>query len=576
MLCGNCFTEIENNKICSHCGFDKAVAAEGKKCLPLGVVLRNRFFIGRVLGIGGFSITYKAYDQLLEQIVAVKEYIPNEFSTRMPSQLEITVYTGYKEEQFRAGRKHFVEESRKLAKFQYNNEAVVKVYDCFDENGTSYIVMEYVEGKTIAQILREDGRIMVECAVGITVDILEALEKVHALGIIHRDISPDNMILQKDGRVKLIDFGAAKYASTIYSKSLSMIIKPGYAPMEQYLSNGGQGTWTDVYGVAATLYKMITGVTPPDALERAEKDELRRPSRMGIKIRRQTENALMNALNVPVDGRTQTADLFRRQLLADKVKRRKVKAKREDTGKLGIKAVITGGLLLTAVIGGFILIRSDILQYPVAALQSVVLTEGKTRVPNLINMDLESAQKLTKTQELLFVITDKEYSADIPKDKVLLQSLAAGSIVEKQTSFEVTVSGGKEEADIPAVGADEMLIPDVQYKTEEEAVASLEEAGAEVVLRYEVSDIVESGHVISQDVEAGSVVKKGETVTLTICRRQTATKEQQPETPVRTQEMQSLGNVQSQTMEAQPQPEQQTTDDTVQDGEWQTNYEIDW
>lgn len=580
MFCGNCFTEIEQNNICPYCGYEKNREAEGKKCLPLGVVLRERFVIGRVLGIGGFSITYKAYDRILQQVVAIKEYLPNEFSTRMPEQLGITVYTGYKEEQFHAGRQRFMDEAKKLAKFQYGNDTIVRVYDCFDENETSYIVMEFVEGKTVAQMLKESGPIPVGKAVQIATAILEALEQVHRTGILHRDIAPDNIIIREDGTVKLIDFGAARYATTKHSKSLSMILKLGYAPVEQYRSNGDQGPWTDVYGMAATLYKMITNVTPPDSMERSVRDTMKRPSKMGIAIRKQTENALMNALNIPIESRPQTAGEFRQQLMADKVKRKNVKVKTEDVGMLGPRAILIGCMLLAAVVGGLILIASGKLKFDVTALQSLVLEEGQTRVPNIVNTELTQAQEKTEKQMLTFVIADKAYSDTIPKDKVLNQSLVAGSVVAKNSAMEVTVSGGEETRDVPVIAEDEAVVPDVQYKTQEEAVAALEEAGITYEIRYEESAIVEIGHVIAQDIAADTVVKKGDRVVLTVSRKEER-EPVRPQTGQDTQTQQEQTQQQSemnqtQAPQAETQAQEQTPETNTGEGEWQTDYEVQW
>lgn len=144
----------------------------------------------------------------------------------------------------------------------------MRVFDSFEENGTAYLVMEYLEGETLTALLEREGKLEPERAITLLEPVIRSLETVHATGIIHRDIAPDNIFLTKDGRVKLIDFGAARYATTSHSRSLTVIIKPGYSPEEQYRSRGEQGPWTDVYALAAVLYRTITGETPPDALER--------------------------------------------------------------------------------------------------------------------------------------------------------------------------------------------------------------------------------------------------------------------------------------------------------------------
>ena len=232
-LCGNCFAQLDSECACQNCGYVNKKSDKEVNSLDIGTVLNERYFVGRVLGVGGFGITYKAFDSVLGHIVAIKEYLPNEFSTRVPTQAKVTIYTGDKREQFLAGQKRFIDEARKLAKFQHRDE-IVHIFDFFDENNTSYIVMEFLDGKTLQEVLKgkEKNRIDVSEAVEYTVSILDALNEVHGAGILHRDIAPDNVFLTKDGKVKLIDFGAARYATTTHSKSLSVIIKQGYAPIE--------------------------------------------------------------------------------------------------------------------------------------------------------------------------------------------------------------------------------------------------------------------------------------------------------------------------------------------------------
>ncbi len=301
-----CMEKLEDSEtICPHCGYEKGTPPLEAYHITPETVLKERYVIGRVIGFGGFGVTYLAYDTVLEKRIAIKEYLPGEFATRMPGQLKVTIYSGDKEEQFLTGREKFIDEAVRLAKFQHVPE-VVHVYDCFEDNQTAYIVMEYLEGETLKGRLEREGKMSVEQAMPIIFDVLHALEAVHEENILHRDIAPDNIFITKEGQVKLLDFGAARFATTTHSRSLTVLIKPGYAPEEQYRSRGDQGTWTDVYAVAATFYRMITGIVPEDALERSVKDTVREPSRLGVKIGPNTEAALMNALNVKIDGRTQT------------------------------------------------------------------------------------------------------------------------------------------------------------------------------------------------------------------------------------------------------------------------------
>jgi serine/threonine protein kinase len=187
---------------------------------------------------------------------------------------------------------------------------IVQIYDVFQENDTAYIVMEFLEGEDLGTRLKREKTISADEAVKIMVPVLEALSAVHQSKIIHRDIAPNNIFLCKDGRVKLLDFGAARSATGTYSKSLTVLYKEGYTAEEQYQSRGEQGPWTDVYAAAATMYKAITGVTPDGAMERRRKDRLKEPSKCGVKIEKNVERAIMNALIMDHKKRTQSAEIF--------------------------------------------------------------------------------------------------------------------------------------------------------------------------------------------------------------------------------------------------------------------------
>ena len=194
-----------------------------------GMVLNQKYLIGRVLGCGGFGVTYIGWDQVLQRKVAVKEYLPSDFATRSYGVRHLTVFSGEAEEQFRAGLDSFIYEARRLAKFNVVPE-IVDIYDCFEENGTGYIVMEYLKGVTVKEILQVKKRIPVARARLIVLSVLRGLSKVHKEGIIHRDIAPDNIFITENGGIRILDFGAARYAATVQSRSLSVILKRGYAP----------------------------------------------------------------------------------------------------------------------------------------------------------------------------------------------------------------------------------------------------------------------------------------------------------------------------------------------------------
>jgi serine/threonine protein kinase len=285
--------------------------------LKEGVLLHNRYEIQTVLGHGGFGITYAAHDAVLNVKVAIKEYLPRQLATRGEGWTKVSVFTGEARQHYDDGLRKFLEEAQSVARFSHHPN-IVSARDFFEANGTAYMVMEYVEGVTLKEYLeKKGGKISFEEAKGIMMPIMDALREVHQAGLLHRDISPDNIYLTSSAQVKLLDFGAARYFAGEQSKSLSVILKQGYAPEEQYRSSGKQGTWTDVYAVGATLYKVLTGKTPPDALDRLAEDTLVPPSRLGVAIPPAQEQGLLKGLAVQAGQRYQTMPEFQQALQPD-------------------------------------------------------------------------------------------------------------------------------------------------------------------------------------------------------------------------------------------------------------------
>ena len=382
--------------VCPHCGYVCGTPAEESIHMQPGTLLHDRYIVGRVLGYGGFGVTYIGWDGKLEQKVAIKEYLPGEFSTRMPGQSQVTVFNGDKSEQFRDGLKKFVEESKRLAKFQ-NEAGIVKIFDSFEENETAYIIMEYLDGITLKEYLGQVGTIPEDEAINMLMPVMESLQTVHAEGLLHRDIAPDNIFLTKDGSVKLIDFGASRYATTSHSRSLTVIIKPGYSPEEQYRSRGDQGPYTDVYAIAATLYRMITGKTPPDAMERRakyenqNKDILIEPHKLVKNISRNREVAILNAMNVRVEDRTPDIKTFIEELNADPpAKRRYGKIKKIDIYSWPLWLKILVPSLLTVAIAVGVLTLTGVINFK--SMFNAGNIEGFVRVPNIVGESEEKAK----------------------------------------------------------------------------------------------------------------------------------------------------------------------------------------
>ena len=278
---------------------------ENLHCLRKGTRLIGRYTIEGVLGQGGFGITYLGIDELHEKKVAIKEFFPQGIVTRnIEYEDTVTVTFVGEKENYEKGKERFLKEARTMAKFS-KDEGIVKALDFFEINNTAYIVMEYLEGVTLKQYLRENQRIAPEDLIELLVPLIESLDEIHSQGMIHRDISPDNIMVLPDGRIKLMDFGAARDYTEFGEKSLSIVLKPGYAPPEQYQTHGVQGPWTDIYALCATMYKCITGENPPDAIERVMDDHLKKISEFGIVIPPQEEAAIIKGMSVSAKDRYQ-------------------------------------------------------------------------------------------------------------------------------------------------------------------------------------------------------------------------------------------------------------------------------
>ena len=268
-----CMSDKGDNKICPICGWNEELVSENPVHLRAGTLLNDKYMVGKVLGNGGFGITYLGWDKVLSRKVAIKEYLPQQFSTRYAGEKNVTIFTSDNEQQYNSGLEKFLEEAKILAKFG-DHQNIVSVYDFFRLNNTAYLVMNYVDGITLKEYLNAMGEsIPYTKALGIIGPVMNALNSVHKVNILHRDISPDNIYMCKNGQIKLIDFGASRQVVGDL-KSLSVILKPGFAPEEQYRSRGVQGPWTDVYAVAATFYRMLAGEAPQEVLERLSEDTI--------------------------------------------------------------------------------------------------------------------------------------------------------------------------------------------------------------------------------------------------------------------------------------------------------------
>ena len=298
---------LGSSPVCRFCGHDNTAPVNSPVYhLPGGTQLHGRYVIGRALGEGGFGITYIGMDTTLSKRVAVKEFYPSGIAVRDSTVSAEVQVSDDKQASFDRGVERFLFEAKSVAAFT-DEDGIVDVQDYFQENRTAYIVMNFLDGKNLYQYVADHGRFSFDKLIALLTPVMRALRNMHSKGIIHRDISPDNIMFTTKGVLKLTDFGSAKYFSGEDSPK-TVILKQGYAPEEQYLRDGEQGPFTDVYALCATIYYCITGKVPVPALKRNVNDILAFPSQLGADIRPSQEKALMHGLAVHAADRTPDMD----------------------------------------------------------------------------------------------------------------------------------------------------------------------------------------------------------------------------------------------------------------------------
>ena len=302
--------KADEQEACPVCGFIERDFVPEKHHLPPRTILKGQYLVGCALGEGGFGITYIGWDLFLHMPVAIKEYFPSGVVIRDQGQHTVNVFAGKDEQSFLLGRDRFFREAQKVARFD-NNPGVVSVKNCFLENGTAYIIMEYISGINLGTYAAQrGGKLGFQETLQLLKTPIQTLEEMHRYSTYHRDISPENLMLSKTGTVKLIDFGSAMESDS-EKKTRVLMVRSGYSPVEMYSSTGKDGPYSDVYSMAATIYKLITGVTPPAATERLNADSLVRPTMLGVKeISQEQEAALMKGMAVQLNDRYQTMAEF--------------------------------------------------------------------------------------------------------------------------------------------------------------------------------------------------------------------------------------------------------------------------
>lgn len=312
--CFNCLDVTVKVVKCPKCGFDNTKIPKNPSALTPGTLLDDRYFIGRVLGQGGFGITYVSYDEILGQIVALKEHYPKAIVQRNQKTLDVIPQNL---NEFNDGLRKFTDEAKSLAKFQ-GHKNIVSVLSYMRTKKTAYMVMEYIEGRTVKEILQGAKQLPVKDSVEIILEVLEGLGACHAQKLIHRDLTPDNIYITTSGSVKILDFGSARVTQDDGDNEFTQILKKSYAPIEQFQQGSSQGPWTDIYSVGATLYRLVTGQPPAlNSVDRLLNDTLKKPSEFSnvSNWNADLDTALMKALSVRPEQRYQDIDSFKVDLL---------------------------------------------------------------------------------------------------------------------------------------------------------------------------------------------------------------------------------------------------------------------
>ena len=404
---------------CPHCDHVSGSEDVSPRCMPPHTILMGRYYIGNVLGEGGFGITYKGLDLLLNRKVAVKEYFPAGLVTRDTSHggdNTVQSISGQMREHYREGLLKYENEARCLMELK-GTPGIVDILSFFNENGTAYIVMEFIEGTTLRDYVADNGgRLPEQQMLTMFRPLLSALEHIHKNGIVHRDISPDNIIVQPDGALKLIDFGAARQSTGEATQSLTVVLKHGYAPEEQYRSRGKQGPFTDVYAISATIYKILTGVTPVESLTRMIEDELKPLDQYDYGISTQTSNAVIMGMRPRPAERFQTITQLVSALYEQSITLEPEKPQRPEKGKSKLIAITVAGVAAVAAItiGAVALMGEEKPASGFAGMQTTQVTSPQqqkeqtvTLQTDITGMKEKEAKKILEEQNIL---ADVEYA----------------------------------------------------------------------------------------------------------------------------------------------------------------------
>lgn len=520
--CVGCMKPLTAEGRCVYCGLQQDKYRPIPRCLRPGMCLRDRYILGRVLGEGSFGISYIAWDCLLDTVVAIKEYFPASLVSRHISEEDedtnVYIYEKRESRKYQESLKKYLGEAKSLSPY-YDLDGIVSVRDFFYANNTAYIVMGYVDGISVKEYVEKNGPIEGEKFLRMLEPVIQSLAKVHQTGVLHRDISPDNMLLTRDEKLVLIDFGAARKENINMTRSMTVVFKRGFSPEEQYRTRGQQGAWTDVYALCATAYYALTGKAPDESIQRVLEDDMPSLTEMtDVDLPMRQKRAFMKGMTVDFHHRYQTMDELYQGLYQQGRDKTRLWA-----WLAGAAAVVCCVALLgTGAAYGLhkhSQAKKDAIQTEAPQQTAFAVATVTPYAADVQEYQMISFKSMTKKEALkalagqdteLSVQWKYRYSSRIKKGRIVTQSIPAKTRYRGETYSQIvlTISKGKRKTEVPKLTG----------VSKERARTLLKERKLHWTWK-EVEQEGTEGIVASQSRTAGSKVPVGTTIVVTITRK---------------------------------------------------------
>ena len=520
--CVGCMKPLTAEGRCVYCGLQQDKYRPIPRCLRPGMCLRDRYVLGRVLGEGSFGISYIAWDCLLDTVVAIKEYFPASLVSRHISEEDedtnVYIYEKRESRKYQESLKKYLGEAKSLSAY-YDLDGIVSVRDFFYANNTAYIVMGYVDGISVKEYVEKNGPIEGEKFLRMLEPVIKSLAKVHQTGVLHRDISPDNMLLTRDDKLVLIDFGAARKENINMTRSMTVVFKRGFSPEEQYRTRGQQGAWTDVYALCATAYYALTGKAPDESIQRVLEDDMPSLTEMtDVDLPMRQKRAFMKGMTVDFHHRYQTMDELYQGLYQQG----------RDKKRLGVWFAGTAAVLACVALLGtgaayglhkHSQAKKDAIQTEAPQQTAFAVATVTPYAADVQEYQMISFKSMTKKEALkalagqdteLSVQWKYRYSSRIKKGRIVTQSIPAKTRYRGETYSQIvlTISKGKRKTEVPKLTG----------VSKERARTLLKERK----LHWTWKEVEQEGTeriVASQSRTAGSKVPVGTTIVVTITRK---------------------------------------------------------